>query len=230
MSDAVNTAIPLALHPETLKAIGDEYQDDPVVTTLRDALSTARASHEATLTGHRKILADPTQTPAANWQRSATAAARRQEEALRRLDSALDRARRELDTINEAVNRVPDPPAPHVTRMIAESLRTMGPKERRAAIAEALQAGDGAVIGAVCYIGPAFAYGLSREERYMLRLQHQQAAYPAALARREALENAVDLVKLGGQALILAHTKMYDQHQLDHAAALARAASDAMGD
>lgn len=224
------TKTPLQLHPEVLSTLGADHQSDPVVGNMRDALSTARASWHATLTGHKKILADVTNTEMANLQRSAKAADRRQTEALQRLDQAVERGRREIAMITEGVNRTPDPPAPHVSRMVAEALRSMDAKDRGNAIAEALKAGDHATLGAVLFVGPPFAYGLSRTERDVFLHQYQHATYPDAMKRRAALERGIDLLMKAGPSLLEAHAKLFPRDKLDQAAALAREAEAALGD
>jgi hypothetical protein len=228
MSDEINTAVPLALHPGVLETVGEDFQADPVVSTMRDALGTAHASFQATVVGHRKIMADPTHTEAANLQRSASAAARRQDEALRRLDGAVERCNREIGFINDTLSTPEDPPAPYVTSLIADRMSAMTQEERHKVISEAMRADDRATLGAVLFCGPAWVFGLSDTERQMYRHSYLAERYPAALARKAALERAVELVKNGGQSLMTAHAKLFDQKRLDDAAARARQAEEAL--
>jgi hypothetical protein len=228
LTEEINTAVPLSLHPDVMQTLGEDFQTDPIVHVLRDALGTAHASWKATLAAHDKVMADPLSTPQRNMQRSAAAAAKRQQEALSRLDAAVERAQREVGFINDAVNQVPDAPPSYVVRMVADTLRELTPQKRSAVIAEALQVGDTSIIGPALFVGPPASYGLTRSERDMLRHQYQSSAYPAALARRTALEAGIEKLKQGGQALIAAHSKKFDQKMLDDAAARARQAEEAL--
>jgi hypothetical protein len=228
--DSLITNTPLALHPQNFTTLGDDHQNDPVVVVMRDALGNAHASWTATLTGHKKVMSDPLNTPLRNMQRSSDAAAKRQDEALRRLDAAVERGRREIEAIDEAVNRVPDPPPSYVVRMVSETMRGLSQKERGEAIAEALRDGDTEMLGAVLFCGPAKCYGLTKSERDLFRRQYQQTAYPDALKRRAALERSVELLKRGGTSLMESNAKLFDRAKLDEAAALSQAAAEALGD
>jgi hypothetical protein len=227
LTDEYLTQTPLSLHPDVLQTLGHDHQEDPVVGLMKDALSTARASWQATLAGHAKVMADPTRTETSNMQRSATAAARRQTEALQRLDGAIERAQREIGFIDQTVATPADPTPPHVVGLVASALRSMTPQQRSEAITDAIQSGDSATVCAL-FTGPAYAFGLTQTERNMYKHQYLQTAYPAALARRAALEAGIEKVKSAGQSLMLAHAKLFDKKKLDDAAARAKAAEDAL--
>ena len=227
MADEFITETPLSLHPDVLKTVGEDHQDDPIVSVMRDALATARGSWQATLSAHKTVMSDPTKTEATNLQRSATAAARRQQEALQRLDAAVERATREISFIDQTVSTPTDPVPPHVVSLVADALRSMTPTQRSEAIADAIQSGDSATVCAL-FTGPAYAFGLTRVERDMYKHQYLQAVYPQALARRAALEAGIEKVKNAGQSLMAAHAKMFDKKRLDDAEARAKAAEDAL--
>jgi hypothetical protein len=230
MADELLTKTPLSLHPQVLETLGTDHQDDPVVSVARDALATARGSWQATLTGHAKVMSDPTRTEAANMQRSADAAQRRQTEALQRLDSAVERVQREISFIDDSLAAAVEPPAPHVTSLIANRLSGMTADARHKVISAAIAADDRATLGAVLHVGPAWLYGLSDVERNMYLHSFRAERFPQALARRAALERAAELVKNGGSSLMVAHAKMYNRKALDDAAARARQAEEALGD
>jgi hypothetical protein len=227
MTDEINTAVPLSLHPDVLQTIGEDHQQDPVVHLLRDALATARGSWLATLAGHAKVMQDPLHTPERNMQRSATAAAKRQQEALQRLDGAVERATREISFIDQTVATPAEPVPPQLLSLVADALRSMTSQQRSEAINEAIQTGDSATIASL-FTGPAYAFGLTPVEREMYKHQYIQTTFPQALARRAALQAAVEKVKSAGQSLMLAHAKMFDKKKLDDAEAMARSAEEAL--
>jgi hypothetical protein len=228
--DALITATPLALHEGNFAKVHADFQADPVVNLLKDATGNARASWGATYVGHRKTLADPLHTEDSNMQRSAKAAARRQDESLRGLDAACQRAARELQMIDEALSKPADPPAPHLVKLVADRLSSMSQEQRSKIISEALQNDDKVTINAVLFSAPAWTFGLSNAERDLYRVQYQRSAFPTAVARRAELEKAVDIATSAGQALIQAHGKLFDRKRLDEAAKLSQAAEAALGD
>lgn len=231
MSDEISvTDIPMPLATGVWDIMQDhgDHAADPVVIHLRDAHAIANAAWKATLVGHRRVMADPTNTPMRNLQRSAEAATRRQQEALARLDATTDRARREIQMIVEATSRPDDPPAPHMVRMVADRLSSMKPDQRSKIIGEALASDQKATLHAVLWSGDAWMFGMSNEEREMWRAQYRQSRFPQALARKAALERAIELASAGGTALMTATARLIDKRQLDQAAALAQAAQDAL--
>jgi hypothetical protein len=230
MTDELSpTQVPLQLHPANFTRVHEDYQADPVVLGLKEALSVADASWRATLVGHRKVMSDPMHTPEANLDRSAKAAYRRQDEALKRLDGAVQRCARELQMIDEALNKPADPPPPHLVRLVADRLAGMKPDDRRKIIGNALQADDAATINSVLYGAPAWVFGMSNEERDLYKSQYQRTKYPAAVARKAELEKAAGIATAGGQALFEAVGKLIDRKRLDSATALAQAAEAALG-
>jgi hypothetical protein len=224
------TEIPMQLQPQMWETVPEDFHADPVVSVLRDAHATAKASWTATLTGHRRIMVDPLHTETMNLKRSADAAGRRQDEALRRLDGAVERARREITFIDDAMAQPQDPPAPHVVTLIANRLSNMRSEDRSKILSDALANDDRATLGAALFSGPAWVYGMSQPERDMLLHSYRQARFPQALARKAALEQAISVVTNAGQALIQANGKLIDRKRLDDAVMLAKAAEAALGD
>lgn len=226
--DEFLTQTPPSLYPEAVAhVVGEDHADDPIVGVAKEALSVATASWRATLVAHKTIMQDPTRTPLGNQQRSAEAAARRQTEALQRLDAAAERTRREMSFIDDSIGAAFDPPAPPLVSLIAQRMASMKPADRSRILTDALQQDDRVTLGAVLSAAPAWTFGMTSAEKDLLRVQYQHARFPAAVARREALEKTVDAIYRAGQALITAHGKMFDQKKIDHAAALARAADEA---
>lgn len=226
--DDFTTQIPPAVHPDNVThVVGEDFAADPIVGAAREALSVATASWKATLSGHATIMADPTRTALGNMQRSSEAAARRQTEALQRLDAAAERVRREIGFIDDSVGAAFDPPAPPLVSLIAQRMASMKPSDRSRILTDALEQDDKVTLGAVLSAAPAWAFGMTSTEKDLLRVQYQHARFPAAVARREALEKTVDAIHRAGQALIGAHARMFDQKKIDQAAALARAADEA---
>jgi hypothetical protein len=225
----IDTSIPLALHPDVLQTVGEDWQTDPVVGAARSALDTAHKTFAATVHGHRTILADVTHTPEANLQRSSKVAATRQTETLQRLDGAIERCNREIQAIDTAIATPPNPVPPHLIGVVASALRSMTPEQRSAAVTEAIQSGDAATIH-LLFQGPAFASGMTAQERSLHKTTYLHTSFPHAIARRAALEHTVERLMAAGQSLHSAHAALFDRKRLEDAAEKARAAQAVLGD
>lgn len=228
MADEINTSVPLSLHPQVLEVIDADFQSDPVVGVARSALDAAHISFTATVDGHKRVMQDPTHTPTANLQRSATAAAKRHQQALQHLDSAVERITREIQFIDEAMAKQAEPPPSSTVELVATRLSNMKHEERSKIISEAMRTGQTGTINAVLWSVDPWLFGMTMEEREMWRHQYRQANSPQAIKRKAALEQAVERLKLAGQSMHIAHAKMFDKKKLDDAAARAKAAEEAL--
>lgn len=230
-TDIKVTDLPLTMHEGHWTTVHDDFRADEAVVSLRLAHEAVRMAYESSLRTHRAVMADPLQTEAANLQRSANHAHKRQAEALTKVDAALDRARRTLAAIDEATSRPADPPSPEVSKLISSRLLSMSADDRQKVIAEALATDDEdsrQILGAALSFGPALIYGLSKSERDMYRARYQQLRFPAALARKAAIEKAIGITNAGGTSLISSVSKLIDAGAVRRAQELAAVARSAL--
>ena len=215
------TELPQTMAPELWRQVPPEHLSDPTMDVLggvhRDALQTLAGI----LHTHRDVMADPTQTPAANLQRSHQHARKLAGQLLDKMERAEMRTLETIKSIDEATSRVPDPPSDAVARMVYDSFARMTPAQRSETIAWAIDTDDRATLGAVLVQGPAYLWGVSEAEREMHRDRYKRLRYPQALARREALERGLEITSAATRTLSERVASMYDQAALREAETLA---------
>jgi len=219
--------IPTTLADETFEhRIGTDYLNDPIVSRLRIAHANARASWISTLKTHRAVMADPMHTPMRNLQRSAQHADRKQAEACRHLDEAKARADEELALMDETIRRSLSEHAAAYGAEIRNHIKTMSADARVTFLTNRMKSGDFGAIGAAL-AAPPYLSGMGDGEHAMLYETYQQHRFPQAVARRQAIEKALDITMRGGVSLIESMSKLIDRKALEQAEALQRAAQQA---
>jgi hypothetical protein len=222
------TDVPQSMVPEHWSRFDEKLLSDPTVSTLRGVHAETLQTLATVTHTHRSVMADVTQTPAANLQRSYQHAAKAKAALLDRHERAVRRARETIAAIDDATDRVPDPPAPHMVRMVYDSLSRMTPADRSATIHKALEHDDRATLGAVLMQGPAYLWGLSDAEREMHRDTYRRSRYPEALARREAVERGIELANAAARTLVERIDGLFDHGKLREAENAAAAALKAL--
>jgi hypothetical protein len=226
----VDTRIPLTLHPAVFAArIPVDHHGDHAINQLQSAHATARRSLETTLASHSAIIADPTFTPVRNLQRSGEAAERRKADALAAIDEAVKRAHVSLEGIADTMAKAVEGPSSSTVEAVASRLAEKSPEERRKIISAALQADDKITLAGIFRL-PAWMSGLSDAERDLYRAQYQRAKFPDLIARKAAIEAAIELSMDAGTALCKTIHELVDAKAVADAMKAAAAAELALKD
>ena len=223
------TEVPLNMVGELWKRIDEKHSSDPTISTLKGVHTETLLTLATVTHTHRDVMADVTQTSSANMYRSYQHAQKAKATLLERHERAIIKARETLAAIDDACNRVPDAPAPHMVRMVYDSLQRMTSADRSATIRKALEVDDRATLGAVLLQGPAYLWGISDAERDMHRDEYRRARYPDALARREAIERGMEITNASARTLVERIDALYDQGKIREAETRAATAKKALG-
>lgn len=224
------TEIPPALHNLMWSDFPEDYQHDYTVRLLRDAHNNAEAAWKRTLLAHRAAMADVTQTPDNNLQRSHRAAEKFKKQAESVMQPAMEHALKELDRLDAEMDRVPRMPSDTSVRLTADLLNAMSPEDRHKRVTEAIDNGEAQTVAAVLFFGDPWHFGLSQTKRDLFKAVYRQKMYPELVARRAAIVEAADRTFEGRKAYDRVYTKLIDVKRLDAAQALADAAKKALGE
>lgn len=223
------TDIPGPLHHLQWSDFPEGFETDGAVRMLQDAHSRAESAWKATLTGHRKVMADPTNTPDRNMQRSHEAATRRAKEVEKEYHRAIQATGAELEALDTAMNRVPNVPGPHIITMIADRMAQMDENARRKRIIEAIETDDHWTVAAALFNGSPWLYGLTQTKRDLFLTEYRAKKFPEHMARKAAIEKAQGILTKGFEAFQRANSKLYDEERLEKAQKLADEAKRALG-
>jgi hypothetical protein len=227
----IDTRVPMGLHPAAMAArVAPEFLDDPAVAAIRDAHAIAHHAMKSTLATHDAIMRDPTFTPVANAARSQQNAAKKRTDVLNRVELARHRAQQTIQAIDEAMNRPPEPLAPHMVQLISTLMIGMTTEQRRERMTHALANDERMTLGVALCSAEPWMVGMTPAERDMWRAQYRSARYPDALERRRAIEEAVSVLDGAVSSMVRALDGLVDQKAVADAQALAVAAQQALAD
>ncbi|MEQ1953405.1 hypothetical protein [Mesorhizobium sp. CN2-181] len=173
---------------------------DPIVVALAGAVKAAREEGTALVNFEKAAYADRTLTPEASVLHVAQQALKTGERVAKQVDSALQRAKAEVASVER---RIAAPPAPkdlaglHVAGEIRAALARMPEKERDDAIANAFVTQNLSVIAAVLN-GPAFLSGIGEAKLGLIRARYQREQFPADVKRIETLGKAISAAERAG--------------------------------
>lgn len=208
-----------------------ETIQDPILAEAQEAMQIARQSAEKARRVAEAIMANEMATIPARHRQIRTESWRAVEGALRRLDGARERARREVETLEKATSA---PPRPHdagsaiIASEVRSRLAAMKSTARRSAIDAALRDGDDFVLGAVLN-APAMLSGLdSREEHDVLRARWRQTRHGAEVDRVARLGRALDDLTRGGELVISFTNRLSSAEVVAKAEASERAVTEAI--
>lgn len=162
-------------------------QDDPVLTTMKDALRIMRSTVDRCAETTATILKNEMKTRVANMRDASASNYQR----FMKAAPAFDEARR---IAQSAVARiVEETSAPASTPYDAEiraNLKAMTEKERKDAIANAIEKGEDTVVAAILH-GPPLLTGLTVAERDYYRDHWRGKRFPQEVDRQKRLEGAL---------------------------------------
>jgi hypothetical protein len=197
--------VPLTISPEQLdrcwRVRDGARERDPVLEQASTALRTAQTALSQIVELKAAYKADNTPP-----SQAAVAIAQAARKAAERLAPMLDRARAGLAAERAAVDtatRAPGPVAAEgmLDAAVRQGLLTMTVEERLAAIADALDRDDDAILRPALG-APAAALGLARERHSLLTEQFRNKRHPEASARLGALDHAAEVIRRAGDGLI----------------------------
>jgi hypothetical protein len=181
-----------------------ERIEDPAIGGLARAMKLAREKAATMAAVSDDVMADTTQTPAANAIRAHKRILDLANEVTAALDKARDHARAEVAKIEQETSAPPVPRDAASLQLEGETrtwLRTLPDDKRAAAVETALNAGDDLTVGALLR-GPAGLSGISPATRELYRGQWRERRFPDQTARMRRIGKAVADVERGGKALL----------------------------
>ncbi|MER8941254.1 hypothetical protein NKH82_17360 [Mesorhizobium sp. M0915] len=181
----------------------DKPEPDLEHVALSGAMREAREQAHALVALANTVYGDASQTPAAAAIQVATAAKKTGERVASRLLAAQEKADATIASLQKATFA----PPPHADigekfdKQILYALKTMTHDERSEAFAEAFEADDMTLIGAVLR-APALLSGMKSTELAALRHRFQTKHFPAEMARLERLRKMRAAADTGGKAFV----------------------------
>jgi hypothetical protein len=228
------TRAPLALHEQVIERhhgrdrMTREIVPDADIQLLSGAFASARRASEALCEQARALRQDVTKTPEARAAQIRQASLRVAERVARSLDEARARIADTAERLASATSGPALPKSAHEVALHGEiraRLSAMKPEDRRAALNQALEAGDDMVVGAAL-AAPGLVSGLAAEEVSMYRARFREARHPAEADRLRRLEAALADTDRAGQSF-LSFTRAFDTSEARTAQEAADAATAA---
>ncbi|WP_020187730.1 hypothetical protein [Methylopila sp. 73B] len=177
---------------------------DPALAALRDAMARGRAAAEKARRVAEAMLRNEMETVPARHRRLRDESHKLSQAVLPLFDRALAEARRTLDDIERRTGRPPAPTGAAEVALAGEiraRLASMPPEKRRAALRQALDAGDDTLHAAALH-GPAMLTGMEPAELEVLRATWREARHGAEMERARRLSAAVADAERGGSLLM----------------------------
>ena len=188
---------PLSLNEQTISRHHARDQSgaivaDPVLDALSDAMKAARTLAEQIASSVPSIMADATNTPAANAVRAKATALTLAERATKHLDAARARVQQELKKIDGSMTIE----APQRDAEIRAALSRLTPSERDQALT------DDVLAAAAAAAAHPLLSGLTPPQHAVLTSRLRRERYPVEVDRKARLEKAMTDLDRGGVALV----------------------------
>ena len=166
---------------------GGGKQDDPVLTTMKDAVRVMRSTVDRCAETTATVLKNEMKTRVANMRDAAASNYQRFMKAAPAIDEARRIAQSEVARIIETTS---SPASTQYDSEIRASLKAMSRQEREDAIDRAIANGEDTVVAAIL-AGPSMLSGLSTTERDLYRERWRARRFPHELDRQRRLEAAL---------------------------------------
>jgi hypothetical protein len=232
----INFTLPLFAPPdiganfELPKDATGEPVNDPLFCEIIASMNYGSQAAERALTAARAALNDMTRTPHAQHIAAHDLALKITKPALERHDKThgrINAERQRLEKLTAAPPPPPDAKAQIRANLICESVLRMKPKDRRAAVLEAIKQGDNESVAAILSM-PHFVSGFSPIEAAEIKENWRRARYPEECARLDWLDKRLEDFNRSGSLLVGWPFKLFARHIVNEGQRSQRMANDAL--